>query len=115
MNKATLFGSGVLVMALVVGCGSGSAEDKVMKQQVDLINEMSSVLEGVKDEASAKAAQAKYAELKAKEVDLEKQTTNWSKEKKEEMLKKHKDELAKAATRFIQAGLAAEAKGFKAK
>jgi hypothetical protein len=103
MNKATLFGGGVLVMALVVGCGGGSPEDRVARQQIDLFNEMATIMEGVQDAESFKAAQAKINGLETKAKDIAKETEKWSQQTKDDMKKKYEGEAKKAFERFTNA------------
>jgi hypothetical protein len=112
MNKSVVFGSGILVVALVVGCG-GSSDDAIMKEQIDLMNQMASVMEKVTDADSMKSAEAEIKTLKEKGDALNKKTKDWSEDKKKKMLEKYKGEIQSATERFGKAMIAAMMKGGK--
>lgn len=59
----------VLAMAFCAGCGGDSRED-LAGESVDVMKELVTTLDGVKDEASAKSAKPKLEELVKKMNDL---------------------------------------------
>jgi hypothetical protein len=97
-------------MAAVIGCG-GSEEDKAMKEQISLMNEMSALLEKATNPEEAKKIEPEMNKLKKRAEDLETKVKGWSKEKQEAMIKKYKAELETAATRFTAAMMKAMFKG----
>ncbi len=100
MNKATVFGSAILLMALAVGCGSSSPEDAVMKDMVSTANRMADILDkGTADEATVK----EFKELDKKGDELKKKFDSWPKAKQEEMMKKYKSEMEAAGKRAEEA------------
>jgi hypothetical protein len=94
MNKATVFGGAILLMALVVGCSS-SPEDAVMKEMISTMNQMAEQLE--------KGNKADAEKLGAKMKELEQKAESWPKAKQEEMKKKYQGEMEAAAGRMLKA------------
>ncbi len=90
MNKAMVLGSAILLMALVIGCGSTSPEDKVMQEMIATMKQMAELKEqGAKDPAAANKA----LELMTKMLELGKKIESWPKEKQIEMQKKYEGEM----------------------
>jgi hypothetical protein len=84
----------VLFLLTCTGCGGDSA-DKVADDTVSIMNEMATVMESVKDEASAKAANAKLRDLgeRMKALKARQDKLALTPEQKIEMEKKYKDKL----------------------
>ena len=100
--KATVIGSGILLMALVVGCSS-SPEDAVMKEMIATMNQAADLLE--------KGDMEGFKKLEPKMKELGEKAEKWSKDKKDEMEKKYKSEAEAAQKRMMAAML----KGLKGK
>jgi hypothetical protein len=96
MSRASVIGCGLLAAALVVGCGSDSEEDKLMKQMIALQREMVEEIEKAKP-ATPDAAFKLVIDLGTKYApkmkEFEEKTKNWPKEKKEAMEKKYKSDI----------------------
>jgi hypothetical protein len=104
MRKPMLFGLGLLLAAVVVGCGS-SPDDAVMKEQLSLMNEMAAIFENAKDPASLKIAQEKLVTFSKKANDLKEKVKDWSEDKKKAMEAKYKTEFDAAKARVEKAML----------
>src|SRR5262249_17917144 len=111
MRKPVAIGCGLLLAAALVGCGS--SDDTILKEKIGIMNEMSAILEKVKDEASAKEGEGKMDDLQKKADDIKAKVKDWSKEKQEEMKKKYESELKAAGERFTKAFSSAMTKGLK--
>jgi hypothetical protein len=109
MNKAMLFGTGILAAAVLVGCGGGS-DDAIMKEQIDLMNQTSDILEKITDAESMKKAEPELQKLKEKGEALKKKVEGWSEDRKKKAVEKHEKELKAAAQRVFKAGLTAATK-----
>ena len=103
MHGPKILGVGLLMAAFVVGCSSASPEEAVMKEQISIMNEMSAVLENVKDEKAGKEVEEKMNNLKKRSEDLQKKAQGLSKEKLEQAAKKHEAEFKAAGERFGKA------------
>jgi hypothetical protein len=94
MNKPLLLAAFVMLALFFSGCGK--SDDSVVDAQVELMKQSLAVLETVTDQASGKKADAELKKLKEEAAELDKTVRSWSKEKKEELAKKHNlDELGK--------------------
>lgn len=110
----------VLVLALVMLCGVGgcqreSAHEKLVKEGISLQNDFAATLEGVKDEASGKAALSKIESL-AKQMEewqtrMKAATPNVAKDEEEQLKAKYEGERKKAQERLGKALTQALEKG----
>src|SRR5262245_7801200 len=108
MNRAVIAGTGLLLTAVVIGCG-GPAEDQTMKEMINLTNQMADLMEkGAKDEATMK--ELKRIDARGKE--LKKTVDSWPEAKRVEMEKKYDSEMKAAATRVLKAMGAGGIPGF---
>lgn len=106
MRKASLFGLGLGLLVFTTGCGD--SPEKVMKDTISLMNDASKILESVKDEDSAKKAASDLEKLEKKGKDIQDRVKklkmeDLSKEKKEALEKKFKDDFEKAMERLQKA------------
>jgi hypothetical protein len=113
MRSSVLFGSGVLVLCLFVGCGGSSAEDALFKDQIKFYNDAAAKFEGVTDKASyekvkseAEASAKKALELAGKILE----TGMKSPEKLKSASEKYAGELKTAQERYMKAMTAAAMK-----
>lgn len=109
MRLSALFGCGIMMMALIVGCGGSS--DEPMKESINIMNEMSVILESVKDEKSAKEVEPKIAALKTRMEAVDKKIKEMPKDKLEAMSKKYEAEGKAAAERMFKATMKAAMSG----
>ena len=94
MHKPLVLAAGVMFAMLVSGCGK--SDESVVDAQIELMKKSLAVLETVTDQESGKKADAELKKLKEEGEELDKTVRSWSKEKKEELAKKHNlDELGK--------------------
>ncbi len=92
MKKCMVLAGAFLVLGVLGGCGSGSA-DSIVKEQIKTTNELADLMGDLKgNEAKIKAANQKLKELKEA---FEKRP----KEEQEAAIKSHGNELAAAATK----------------
>jgi hypothetical protein len=103
-------GCGLLLTAVVVGC-AGSSDDAVMKEQISLMNEISTIMEKVTDGQSLKDAEKKMENLKKRGQELEAKVKTWSDDKKKAMGQKFEPEIKAASERMGKAMVAAMMKG----
>jgi hypothetical protein len=86
--------AGLLFALLLSGCGK--SDDSIIEAQVELMKKSLAVLDTVTDAATGKKADAELKKLKEEAEEIDKTVRSWSKERKEELVKKHKlDELGK--------------------
>jgi hypothetical protein len=113
MRKPAMIGCGLLAAALAAGCGASSSEDAVMKDSINLMNEMASIMESITDEKSAKEAEGKMKALEERGKALEKKMKEFPKEKLDALGKKYESEGKAAADRVGKAVMNAMMKGIK--
>ena len=89
VRKSTLMFAGILTLALALAACGGSPQEEAMEDQVDLLEEAAGIFEGVKDEASAKAAGAKLKSLDGRIKELEKRVSALPTPTEEEARKLH--------------------------
>ena len=70
MKKRLIFGFGLVMLCGMSGC-SGSSAEGILKEQVAEMNNITTLLQGIKDDASADAAMPKIEKsvLRIKELD----------------------------------------------
>ena len=95
MKKSVVIGCGIMLAALLVGCGS-SGPDATMKEMINLMNEQAALMEGKADKSKIDALEAKGKELKKK-------FDSFTKEQQEAAKEKYKDEALKATQRIMKA------------
>jgi hypothetical protein len=107
MKKALIWGAGLAL--LVVACSKGSnSPEGMMQETLGLMNDMTSTLASIKDEASAKAAIPKLQELANKGEDIKKRaeamkTSNkLTKEDEEALKKKYEPQLKEATEKLMK-------------
>ena len=103
MRGPVILGMGLLAATLVVGCSGGSPEEATVKESISLMNDMASVLETIKDEKTAKEAEAKLKTFESRGKALEKKMKELPKEKLEQAGKKYEAEGKAAGERFGKA------------
>jgi hypothetical protein len=108
MRKPVLTGCGLLMAALIVGCGS--SDDAIVKEQISLMNEMTAVFEKVTDAASFKDAEKQIQNLKKRAEEIEAKTKSWSEDKKKTVAQKYEKELKASAEKMAGAMMAAAMK-----
>jgi hypothetical protein len=106
MRQIGLVSLAVLMLALV-GCDSKPTHESLAQEAIGKMNEMAGVLEGVTDEASAKAAKPKLQaidasmkELKAKEEKLGKLSADEEKRLKEKYEPQMEEAMKKLIAQF---------------
>jgi hypothetical protein len=99
MTRAVGVRGGLLVLVLAAGCG-GSSEEAVVKEQVELMSQMTAAYDKVTDEDSFKTAQAEVDKLRQKVEELKKKVDSWPEEKKKQVNEKYGTELQAAAQRL---------------
>jgi hypothetical protein len=97
MKKSVVSGCGIMLAALVIGCGS-SGPDATVKEMISVMNEEASLLE-------SKADKAKVDAVKARAEALKKKMDGFSKEQLASAMEKNKDEYLKAGARLMKASL----------
>jgi hypothetical protein len=104
----TVFIRGACAAALLVAgaCSKGGGGyEGTMQKMLGQLNELSSVLEGVKDEASAKAAKPKLQKIGAEMQELKKQVDAMKKPTKEEedaLKKKYEPQMKDAVAKLMK-------------
>ena len=106
MKHSRFVGLGFLVAAILIGCGGGG-EDAVVKEQISIMNEMSSILEGVTDANSMQAAKPKIDALKKRGDEVVAKTKNWTPEKTKALAERYQAEMKAATERMFKATIAA--------
>jgi hypothetical protein len=100
---------GLLTLA---GCG-GDSHDSAMTDFLDVMEQVSSVLADVKDQATAKAAALKLKELRVQVQAIKKRMADLgdpSKQEQEQLMEKHKDRREKIKDDIKRLTLAIRAK-----
>jgi hypothetical protein len=95
MKNSVVLGCGIMLAAVVIGCGS-SSPDATVKDMISLMNEEAGLME-------SKADKAKLDAVKARGESLKKKWDSFSKEQQEAAMAKHKEEFAKAFARALAA------------
>lgn len=102
MGKMMTFAAALVMAMLLTGCG-GDTHEKVTVDMGKITDELATVLEGVKDEASAKSALSKIESIKSRMEDLGKRMKALGPPKAEDALKlagKGFEVMAKSADRL---------------
>lgn len=97
MKNSVVIGCGIMLAAVLVGCG-GSGPDATVKDMISLMNEEAGLLEG-------KADKAKLDAVKARGEALKKKMDGFSKEQIASAMEKNKDEFMKATARLMKASM----------
>jgi hypothetical protein len=95
MRKSIVCGCGIMLAALVIGCGS-SGPDATVKDMISAINDQASLMESKADKSKIEAAKARTDALKKK-------LDGFSKEEVTAAMDKNKEELMKASMRVLKA------------
>jgi hypothetical protein len=106
MRKLLGFGVGLWLMCAAGGCGSGAATpEHTVRQKVEALNEMATLLTSIKDESSADAALAQIAKNMGRVRALDKQLDSFdlSQGDKQGLLGKYQTELDQAAKKMEDA------------
>ena len=101
MNRTVFVGWGVLTMVLAAGCGGG-ADEAVIKDQINLMNELAASYEKVSDAASLAKAQADIEKLQTRAEELKRKEGSWSEEKKQQLGRQYESELNAATERLVK-------------
>ena len=109
MRKSIVCGCGIMLAALVIGCGS-SGPDALMKEQLGLLDQMTSIMDKVTDKKSFDEAQVKIKELLERGKDIEKKAKGFSAEQLKAVEEKYKPELEASAKKFKDATVRATMK-----
>ena len=72
MRESIVCGCGIMVAALVIGCGSRSSAEAVIKEQLSIQAQMTGIMEKVTDKQTYEEARVKINELSKRSKDLEK-------------------------------------------
>src|SRR5260370_6715964 len=108
MKKSVVIGCGIMLAAVVIGCGS-SGPDATVREMISVMNEQASLLE-------AKADKAKIDAVNARGEALKKKLDAFPKAQIASAMEKNKEELTKATARLLKAsigGLSGKIKDFK--
>jgi len=92
------------VLVFASACGSGDPNEAAVKDMLAGLNELSDILDTVKDEASAKAAAPKLKAIADRMTDVKKRFEGIPAEKRTELQNKYKDQMMAAGLRFMAAG-----------
>lgn len=95
------------VLMLLVCSGCGDSPDKVAEDGISVMDEMATVMESVKDEASAKKANAKLRALtdKMKDIKARQEKLSITTEQKIELQKKHEEKMGAVVERLMREGM----------
>jgi len=100
-RRATI---GVVLFALgsAAGCGS-SGLDGLFKEHLALIEEASNLLQGIKDEASAKAALPRLEKIgdRAAKLTQQAKALKLSKAEQQKVMERHRDKLLAATDKLV--------------
>ena len=104
MKKLAGFGVCLFLLCGVSGCGS-SGPDATMKESIVVMNDLSSILEGIKDNATADQAIPKIEKQadRMKELRKKMQELKLSTEEEKKLEEKYKPETDKARERMQKA------------
>jgi hypothetical protein len=102
------------VLVALIGRDSSSPEDATIQESIRLFNEMSALLETVRDAPSARAAEGKLAPLKERADALGRRINKIPKDRIAAIGARHERDWAAAVERFAEAMAKAEAAGFRA-
>lgn len=103
MRKATMCGLGLALLVFTTGCGD--SPEKVTKDVISNLNDLSAVLEKVDSDDAAEKAVSQIEKLAKKQKEIGERAKKLKlddlpKDKQEALEKKFKDDLTKAGTRF---------------
>src|SRR5262249_34209802 len=103
MKKALIWGTG-LAFVLVAACSSSNSPDGIMKDTLAMMNDMTSVLASIKDEASAKAASQKLQDRgkKGEEIKKRGEALKIQKDQEESLKKKYEPQLKEATEKLMK-------------
>jgi len=90
-------------MAVVVGCGSAGAADKLVKDQLAIIEQMASVFEEVKDKQSFTDAMTRVSKLMEQNAKLEEELKALGQERKDAAIQANAVQYDQAWARFTKA------------
>ena len=109
MRRLGVCGVALLLLGSISGCGS-TGLDGMFKDILSLIREATSVLQGIKEEASAKAVMPRLEKIGNRAVELTKkaQALKLSEEEKKKVMEKYRDELLAATDKLLVAADAAK-------
>jgi hypothetical protein len=109
MKKLVGMGIALVVLSALAGCSGGGGAESLMNEQIKTMNELSGVLEGIKDDASADAAVPKLEKLalQIKELDKKGKDIKVSADEKKKLEEKFKGQLEEAVKRLMAASVGA--------
>lgn len=99
---------GMLLVLCVGLVGCGNSADSLVKQQIDVINDMAEAVENGASQSEMEEIQERGEAINKKIQDL-----NLSQEEKEKLLERHKDEYSKATSRLAAAMMSKMSDSFK--
>jgi predicted nucleic acid-binding Zn-ribbon protein len=94
------------LLLVVPACRGGNEHEAMMKDMIKAMNELADVLESIKDEATAKAAEPKLKALGTRIQEMKKKADalgGLPKDKDEELRKKYEPEMNAAVGRIMAA------------
>ncbi|HMF17239.1 MAG TPA: hypothetical protein VKE98_08540 [Gemmataceae bacterium] len=109
MRKSIVCGCGIMLAALVIGCGS-SGPEAVIKEQLSIMDQMTSIMQKVTDKKSFDEAGVKIKELTERAKELEKKAKGFTADQMKGLEEKYKPQLEASAKKFAEASMNAMTK-----
>lgn len=111
MTILRVAGGGLMLVALVVGCGGASSDDALVKDFIQTMDEMAGIMEKVTDAKSMNEAKSKLNQVKAKSEELSKKLDAIPKERSKALEEKYKGQIENCKNRLMKAMMGAAMKG----
>ncbi len=94
MRQGLVLGCGLAGAVLLVGCGQ--SDDSVVRDQIQVMNQLAEICDKITDKASAEAVAEEIKKINERAAELDKRVRAWPKEKQETFAKKYQTQMQEA-------------------